>query len=100
MKHQYLLLSILAASALAVGCQQQPPDVTTEPREAAAKQLDKIKADTAQAAQDMKDYAYAQKAQFVAEMQPRLAEINQDLDQLSAKGPCINNFRHMGCTST
>jgi cytochrome c556 len=84
MKHQCLLVTVLAVSALAVGC-NQPEDSTSENREATAKQLDKIKAETKQAAQDMKDYAYAQKTQFVDEMQARLADINKDLDQLSAK---------------
>jgi cytochrome c556 len=84
MKHKYLVLTVLAASVCAVGCKPSG-DSTTEDREATAKQLDKIKAETKQAAQDMKEYAYAQKAQFVGEMQPRLAEINRALDQLSAK---------------
>jgi len=33
----------------------------------------------------MKDYAYAQKTEFVATMQRQLDEINRDLDQLAAK---------------
>jgi len=33
----------------------------------------------------MKDYAYAQKDEFVAKMQVQLAEINRDLDELSVK---------------
>jgi chromosome segregation ATPase len=84
MKHQYLLVTVLAVSALAVGC--KPSDAPPpEDRDATAKQLDKIKADTTQAAQDIKDYAYAQKTQFVAETQPRLDQLNRDLDQLSAR---------------
>jgi ElaB/YqjD/DUF883 family membrane-anchored ribosome-binding protein len=33
----------------------------------------------------MKDYTYAQKDEFVKQMQSRLAALNLDLDQLSAK---------------
>ena len=33
----------------------------------------------------MKDYTFAQKAEFVEKMQAQLAEINRDLDQLAAK---------------
>ncbi len=76
MKHTNLLFTLLAASALAVGCNQEP---TT------SQQLDKAQADTKQAVQDMKDYTYAQKAEFVAAMQAQLAALNRDLDQLAAK---------------
>ena len=44
-----------------------------------------MKKETKEAAQEMKDYAYAQKAEFVAKMQGQLDEINRDLDQLAAK---------------
>lgn len=84
MKHQYSLLAVLAVSAFAAGCgpSEKP---TTNDREATAKQLEKIRTETKQAAQDIKEYAYAQKAEFVADMQARLAQIKGDLDQLSAK---------------
>ena len=76
MKHTNLLFTLLAASAFAVGCNKEP---TT------SQQIDKVQAETKQAAQDMKDYIYAQKTEFVETMQGQLAEINRDLDQLSAK---------------
>src|ERR1039457_2637796 len=76
MKHKNLLILLLSVSAFAVGCDKEP---TT------SQQLDKAKAETKQAAQDMKDYTYAQKAEFVSTMQAQLAALNQDLDQLSAK---------------
>jgi cytochrome c556 len=84
MKHQYLLFTLLAVSAFAVGC-EQPEKSTTENREATAKQLDKAQTETKEAAQDMKDYTYAQKTEFVDNMQAQLAEINRDLDRLAAK---------------
>ena len=76
MKHKHLLLALLAVAAFAVGCNKEP---TT------AQQLDKVQADTKQAAQDMKDYTFAQKAAFVATMQTQLATLNREMDLLAAK---------------
>ena len=76
MKHKTLVVTFLAAAAFAVGCNKE---------ETTAEQLDKVQAETKQAAQDMKDYTYAQKAEFTEKMQNQLAEINRDLDELSAK---------------
>lgn len=76
MKNKTLLITLLSAAAFAVGCDK---DQTT------SQQLDKVQADTKQAAQDMKDYAYTQKAEFVKTMQGQLDALNRDLDQLSAK---------------
>jgi chromosome segregation ATPase len=67
-----------------VGCDRSDKS-TTETREATTQQFDKIKTDTKEAAQDMKDFAYAQKSEFVAKMQGQLDEINRELDQLAAK---------------
>jgi hypothetical protein len=53
--------------------------------ETTSQQLDKIQAETKEAAQDLKDYSYAQKNEFVTKMQSQLAEINRDLAQLSIK---------------
>ncbi|MGA2866777.1 MAG: hypothetical protein ABSF95_20070 [Verrucomicrobiota bacterium] len=84
MKHKYLLITLLGAAALAAGCARSEKS-TTESREATAKQFDKVKTETKEAAQDMKDYTYAQKTEFVENMQAQLVQINRDLDQLSAK---------------
>ena len=50
-----------------------------------AQQLDKVKTETKADAQAMKDYTFAQKADFVADMQSRVDAVNKDLDTLSAK---------------
>ena len=76
MKHKALLLTFLAVAAITVGCDKA---------ETTSQQLDKVQDKTAEAAQDMKDYTFAQKAEFTAKMQSQLAEINKDLDQLAAK---------------
>jgi cytochrome c556 len=84
MKHKHLLLALIAVSAFAVGCQQSDKS-ETENREATATQLDKVKTETKEAAQDVKDYTYAQKTEFVDKMQAEMAVINRDMDQLAAK---------------
>ena len=71
-----MLPVFIAVTALAVGCNREP---------STAQQIENIKAETKEAARDMKDYTFAQKAEFTEQMQRQLAEINRDLDQLSAK---------------
>jgi hypothetical protein len=76
MKHKNLLITLLAVAAFAVGCNKEP---------STSQQLDKVQAETKQAAQDMKDYTFAQKAAFVETMEAQLVALNRDLDQLAAK---------------
>ena len=76
MKHTATIITVLSAIALTVGCNQEPT---------ASEQLEKAKAEAKEAAQDMKDYAFAQKAEFVQKMEGQLNSLNQDLDKLSAK---------------
>ena len=76
MKLKALPLTVLAVAVLTAGCNK---------KETTAQQLDKVQAETKQATQDLKDYTFAQKAEFTATMQTQLAEINQELDQLAAK---------------
>jgi methyl-accepting chemotaxis protein len=76
MKNKTLLLTLLSAAAFAVGCNKA---------ETTSQQLDKVQAETKQAVQDMKDYTFKQKTEFVEKMQGQLAELNRDLDQLAAK---------------
>jgi len=76
MKRNTLTITFLTAAAFTVGCNKEG---------ATSQQLDKVQAKTEAAAQDMKDYTYAQKAQFVEKMQAELAGLNRDLDQLATK---------------
>ena len=85
MKHNSLAITFLAVAAFSVGCKPSEEKTGTDNREATAQQFDKARKETKEAAQEMKDYAYAQKAEFVEKMQTQLAEINKDLDGLSAK---------------
>jgi len=81
MKLYPLAITFLAVAAFVAGC--KPSEEKAAPDTSA--QFDKVKKETKEAAQEMKDYTYAQKAEFVEKMQGLLAEINKDLDQLSAR---------------
>jgi len=76
MKNKTLAITILSMAAFAVGCEKQ---------QTTSQQIENVKTETKQAAQDMKDYTFAQKAEFVKTMQGQLDALNKDLDQLSAK---------------
>jgi len=78
MKHKNLVISLLTVAAFAMACKPSEEKSTQQ-------QFDKVKQETKEAAQDMKDFTYAQKTEFVEKMQNQIAEINRDLDQLSAK---------------
>jgi hypothetical protein len=76
MKHKSLILTLLSIAAFAVGCEKE---------QTTSQQMDKAKAETKEAAQDMKDYTFAQKAEFTEKMQGQISDLNKDLDQLSVK---------------
>jgi chromosome segregation ATPase len=76
MKNKTSVIALLFIAAFAAGCDK--PQTTSQ-------QMETVKTETKQAAQDMKDYTFAQKAEFVAAMQVQLDALNKDLDQLSAK---------------
>jgi len=76
MKRNKLMITFLSAAAFVVGCDKE--GTTTQ-------QFDKVQLKTEEAAQDMQDYSYAQKAEFSEKMQSQLAGINRDLDTLAAK---------------
>ena len=76
MKNKTLVITFLSIAAFAVGCEKQ---------QTTSQQIEKVQTETKQAAQDMKDYTFAQKAEFVKTMQGQLDALNKDLDQLAAK---------------
>ena len=76
MKNKTLVITFLSIAAFAVGCNKE---------QTTSQQLEKVKVETKQTAQDMKDYTFAQKAEFVKTMQGQLDALNKDLDELSAK---------------
>jgi hypothetical protein len=76
MKNKTLLITFLSAATFAAGCDKE---------QTTSQQMDNVQTETKQAAEDMKDYTFAQKAEFVKAMQAQLDNLNQDLDKLSAK---------------
>src|SRR5580693_4258353 len=66
MKNSSFAITFLAITAFAVGC--KPADDNSTPQQ----QLEKVKTETKADAQQMKDFAFAQKADFVARMQGQL----------------------------
>jgi len=76
MKNKTLIITLLSIAAFAVGCKKE---------QTTSQQIENVKTETKQAAQDMKDYTFAQKAEFVKTMQDQLDALNKDLDQLAAK---------------
>ena len=77
MKNTTWVNTVLAIAVLsAVGCNKE---------QSTAQQMDKVQTETKQVAVDMKDYTYAQKDEFVKDMQVQLDALNKDLDQLSTK---------------
>jgi septal ring factor EnvC (AmiA/AmiB activator) len=77
-KHKKLVISLLTVAAFAVACKPSEEKSTQQ-------QIDDVKAETKEAAQDMKDYTFAQKTEFTERMKNQLAEINQELDLISAQ---------------
>lgn len=75
MRHKTLLVAFVSVVAFTAGCD----------RESTSQKLDKVQERTTDAAQDMGDYTFAQRAEFTEKMQIRLAEINRELDQLAVK---------------
>jgi chromosome segregation ATPase len=76
MKNKAFFFTLLSIAAIALGCNKE---------QTTSQQMDKVQTETTQAAQDMKSYTFAQKAEFVKTMQGQLDTLNKDLDQLSAK---------------
>jgi len=76
MKNNAWLIAFLSAAAFVVGCDKE---------QTTSQQIDKVQTETKQDAQDMKDYTFAQKDEFVKAMQTQLTALDQDLGKLSAK---------------
>ena len=87
MRRTRLLVVCLVGAAVAAGCRSADEKTAVGPKHGAtaAAELDKAKTETKEAAQAMKDYAYAERAEFVQKMDQELAETRQGMDQLSAR---------------
>jgi hypothetical protein len=78
MNNTFLVITFAAITVFAAGCKPAEEQST-------AQQIDKVKTETKADAQEMKDYAFAQKAEFVAKMQVQLDALKKDTEALSAK---------------
>jgi septal ring factor EnvC (AmiA/AmiB activator) len=78
MKQNRMLLAFLALAVVTVGCDKRP---TT------SQEIEKLQTETKKVTQGLneQDYPYAQKTEFTEKLNGQLAEINRDLDQLSAR---------------
>jgi hypothetical protein len=87
MRRTILVTTLLSAAAFAVGCTAKDGKsaVAPKPGESAAAHLDKAKVETKEAAQAMRDYAYAEKADFVDKMKKELVSIQEEMDRLGTK---------------
>jgi uncharacterized protein YPO0396 len=112
MKRKELAITFISAAAFAVGCKpagdgsvaneravdtsavaqasrnMPPPQferAKPEAQETREAQLEKAKVETKEALQATKEYAYAQKEEFAEKMRSELADLNRQLEQLSAR---------------
>jgi hypothetical protein len=76
MKPNTLIVTFFSAAAFAVGCNREP---------STSQQIENVQAKTEEAAQDMKEFTYAQKTQFVQFMQGQLTALDKDMDQIALK---------------
>jgi outer membrane biogenesis lipoprotein LolB len=76
MNRAHLMLTLLSAAALTVGCHQEGP--TSQP-------LEPVEAKAQDPAQELKDYPYAQKTQFIEQAQDQLIAMDRKIDELSAR---------------
>lgn len=78
MKNTSFAITFLAITIFAVGCKPSDDASTSQ-------QVEKVQTETKADTQEMKDYAFAQRAEFVAKMQVKLDALNKNIDALSVK---------------
>ena len=76
MKNKAIVLILVSAAVTVAACDRN---------HSTSEQLDRVQVKTADLAQDMRDYTFAQKDEFVTKMRSQLSDLNRDLDELSAK---------------
>ena len=85
-KQTPLAIAFIAITAFAVACKPSEDPSATETRKATAQQLDKVKKETKEASQAMKDYAYAQKAEFVTTVSNQLRNVRVSIPSPTLAG--------------
>jgi hypothetical protein len=84
MRRIILMTALLSAAAAGCTAKDGKPGVTSNPGGGTAASLDKVKVETKEAAQAMRDYAFAEKAEFVAKMKKEMIATQEELDRLGA----------------
>lgn len=87
MKDTVLVSIFLVIALFAMGCTPKDVNAAAAPEQAGPAQvhLDKATAETKQAAQAIRDYAYAEKTEFVDGMMKFLVSTQEEMDRLSAR---------------
>jgi uncharacterized phage infection (PIP) family protein YhgE len=85
MKTKLFFTSLLVGAALFTSCKPAPEEPAVQAKATTAQQLDKAQVAVNDAAQDLQNYAFERKAEFVTRMEAQLSELNRSLDELSAK---------------
>ena len=87
MRNTTWLIPFLGVAALTLSCTSAEGKAAPEPipGETAAKESGNAISETAEAAEAISEYAYAQKAEFVAKTKQELLRIQQELDRFSAQ---------------
>jgi len=80
MKIKDLVITLSTAATAIIISSCKPSD-----EKSTAAQFDKLTEETKAATEEIRNYSYSQKNEFVTKMQTQLARINRDLDELSAK---------------
>jgi hypothetical protein len=83
MKSNHVLSTALSLALMATACNQS--DNQPSASDSSASKLEQAKRQAHEAVQSAKDYAYSQKAEFTAEMRKLIADLNREMDDLSAK---------------
>jgi hypothetical protein len=91
MKPKQIAITMIFVTAFATGCspgESKPVPTVASTNSTSANappSFEQVKKEAGEAAQVTKDYAYAQKSEFVAKMHEELAVLNQEIERLSAQ---------------
>jgi gas vesicle protein len=87
MRHEYLIVTFLLVTGLAMGCTATDESSASGPQQPGTltAQRDKAITESKEAADAIQDYAYAKKAEFVGQMKNELVEIQKEVEWLAAK---------------
>jgi exonuclease VII large subunit len=90
MRTPHIILSLLSAAAFLTGCPSPGEPVskkseTATPARSSDRQRETVKTETKEAAQAARDYAYAERAEFIAELKRDLEKFELDIEHLEAK---------------